>query len=56
MMIKQDLKDSPFAGEDAAIAIMESMAPKLIQITNKTKPQPFRYFEKVIVLLKQKKK
>lgn len=55
-MIKQDIKHSPFAAEDAAIAMMESMAPKLTQITNKNKPQPFSYFKKVIVLLKQKMK
>lgn len=56
MMIKQNLKDSPFAAEDSAMAKMESMAPKPAQITNKNKTQSFSYFEKVIVLLKQKKK
>lgn len=52
-MINKDIKDSPSAAEDAAIATIESMAIKRIKAGNRSQQAPFSYLKKYIALLKK---
>ncbi len=52
-MINNDIKDSPSAAEDAAIATIESMAIKTIKAGNRSQQALFSYIKKYIALLKK---